>query len=229
LSSAENVAEHCGARDTATHMKNPWLDIPAADYIGHMSSPDVDQYQVLNRLLRDALWSTRPHCVLVLGCSTGNGFEHVDPAVTSRVVGIDINPAYLQRLAERFPDPPFMLDVRCADLAEYRFDPETFDLVHAALVFEYVEWSRLLPRVAAGLKPTGALNVVLQLPSPEYPAVTPTGFTSLRSLESVFRFVEPAVLVEHAMALGLGLASRRTERLRSEKAFEVCRFSKGTV
>jgi hypothetical protein len=30
---------------------------------------------------------------VVLGCATGNGFEHIDPLVTRRVVEIDINPA----------------------------------------------------------------------------------------------------------------------------------------
>jgi cyclopropane fatty-acyl-phospholipid synthase-like methyltransferase len=208
-------------------VNNPWLDIPAGDYVGHMRSSEVAQYQVLNRLLRDALASIRPRAVLVLGCSMGNGLEHVDPRVTSRVVGVDINPVYLQQLVERFPHPAFALDVQCTDVAAYTFEPEVFDLVHAALVFEYVEWSALLPRVAGTLQPRGVLSVVLQLPSRESPAVTPTGFTSLRSLESIFRFVEPDVLVTDATALGLHLESRRTERLKSAKAFEVLWFRKG--
>ena len=210
-------------------MKNPWLDISAGDYVGHMSSPEVAQSQVLNRLLRDALGTTRPRSVLVLGCSTGNGFEHVDPAVTSRIVGVDINPVYLERLVEHFAHPAFALDVRCTDLAAYRFEPEAFDLVHAALVFEYVEWSLLLPRVVGTLNPGGVLSVVLQLPSRARPAVTPTGFTSLRSLESVFRFVEPDRFISDATTLGLYPESRRTEPLKSGKAFEVLRLKKGAV
>src|SRR5687768_15365027 len=111
-------------------MNNPWLDIPPGDYVGHMRSPEVAQHQVLNRLLRDAPGSVRPRSVLVLGCSTGNGFEHVDSGVTSLVVGVDINPVYLQRLVEQFPCPAFALEVRCADLAAYTFVAEAFDLVH---------------------------------------------------------------------------------------------------
>ena len=208
-------------------MSNPWLTIPADEYVGHMSSPDVGQYQVLNRLLRDALGGVRPRSVLVLGCAMGNGFEHIDPAVTSRVVGVDINPGYLRRLVERFPHPAFALDVRCFDLAAYTFEPAAFDLVHAALVFEYVEWPLLLPRVVGTLRPRGVLSVVLQRPSQATPAVTPTRFTSVRSLESVFRFVEPDDLVADATALGLHLESRCTERLESGKAFEVLRFRRG--
>jgi SAM-dependent methyltransferase len=200
---------------------NPWLDIPLADYVGHMCSPQVGQHPVLNALLKEALTRASPRSVLVLGCSTGNGLEHVDPGVTSRVVAVDINPAYLERLTERFPAPPFALEARCTDLAACAFEREAFDLVHAALIFEYVDWSRVLPRVAESMRPGGVLSVVLQRPSQATPAVTPTPFATLRSLESIFCFVDPDVLVTEAAALGLHLESRRTQTLESSKAFDV--------
>lgn len=78
----------------------------------------------------------------------------------------------------------------------------------------------------AALRAGGVLSVVLQLPSSSSPAVTPTAFTSLRSLESIFRFVVPDVLVTEAAAFGLAVDSRRTEPLPSGKAFEVLRFTK---
>ena len=140
-------------------MSNPWLAIPEVDYVGHMSSPTVNQRQVLSRLLGDALASVRPRAVLVLGCSTGNGLEHVNPKVTARVTVVDLNPAYLLRLGEQFPNPGFELDIRCADLADVVLEREAFDLVHAGLVLEYVEWPLLLPRVATTLKSGGVLSV----------------------------------------------------------------------
>jgi SAM-dependent methyltransferase len=207
-----------------TKLRNPWLDIPEADYLGHMSSPMVNQRPVLSRLLGDALELIRPRAALVLGCSTGNGLEHVNPDVTSRVTVVDINPAYLRRLGERFPNPGYELDVRCADLADIVLEPEAFDLVHAGLVLEYVEWRPVLPRVAKALRPRGVLSVVLQLPSVSSPAVTPTAFTSVRSLESVFHFVDPGALVEAASGAGLTPSDRRTEPLAAGKAFEVLLF-----
>jgi SAM-dependent methyltransferase len=210
-------------------MRNPWLDIPDVDYVGHMSSPTVNQRPVLSRLMGEALESVRPRTMLVLGCSTGNGLEHVNPEVTSHVTVVDLNPAYLRRLGERFPNPGFALDVRCADLADVVLDPEAFDLVHAGLVLEYVEWPLLLPCVASTLKPGGVLSVVLQLPSVSSPAVTPTTFVSLRSLETVFRFVEPGALAEAARGESLIVSSRRTESLPAGKAFEVLRFVKHAV
>jgi len=207
-------------------MRNPWLDIPDSDYVGHMSSPTVQQRPMLSRVMREVLESVRPGTMLVLGCSTGNGLEHVNPEVTSRVTVVDINPEYLLRLSEQFPNPGFQLKVQCADLADVAFEPEAFDLAHAALVFEYIEWLTLLPRVAATLKPNGLLSVVLQLPSTSIPSVTPTAFVRLQSLESLFHFVDPGELVEAAAAQGLRLSDRRTEALPSGKAFEVLRFEK---
>lgn len=203
---------------------NPWLDILETDYVGHMSHLSVNQRPVLGRLMREALETVRPRAVLVLGCSSGNGLEHVDGAVTERVTVVDINSLYLDRLAERFARPGFALDIRCADVNDATLERDAFGLVHAALVFEYVTWRPLIGRIASALTPGGVLSVVLQLPSTASPAVTPTEFTSLQSLESLFRFVDPDALIEAARAEGLALALRRTEPLPSGKAFEALRF-----
>jgi len=210
-------------------MTNPWLDIPEADYVGHMSSSAVGQRPVLGRLLGEALETVRPDVVLVLGCSTGNGLEHVNPAVTSRVVVVDVNQQYLLRLRERFPNPTFELDVRVGDVIDVELEREAYDLVHAGLILEYVEWPVLVPRVAMALRPGGVLSVILQTPSASSPAVTPTTFTSLRRLESLFRFVEPMALVTAARGEGLDLHARHTETLPAGKSFEVLLFIKNAV
>jgi SAM-dependent methyltransferase len=207
-------------------VKNPWLQIPEADYVGHMNSPAVGQRAVLNRLLGEALEQTRPKTLLVLGCSNGNGLEHVDPDITSRVVVVDINPQFLFRLRERFESSRFALDVRCRDVADMELESDTFDLVHAALLFEYVDWRIVLPHIATALRRGGVLSVVLQTPSASSPAVTPTAFSSLRALESQFRFVEPSALLEAAHVGGLSLRRRHSEALPAGKAFEVMHFMK---
>jgi len=205
-------------------MTNPWLGIPADDYVAHMSDPTVNQRPVLNRLMREALEDVRPRNLLVLGCSTGNGLEHVDPAVTRRVAVVDINAVYLRQLADRFPNSGFALQIQCSDLNETVLETNAFDLIHAALVFEYVEWRQLVPRLAAALTTRGVLNVVLQLPSATNPAVTPTTFTSLLLLEPLFRFVNPDDLANTARASGLTLDLRRTVPLAGGKSFELLRL-----
>jgi hypothetical protein len=72
---------------------NPWLSIPAADYEAHMASPEVGQLQFLNAVFKETLARQRPKSLLVPGCATGNGFEHIDFTVTRRIVAVDINPA----------------------------------------------------------------------------------------------------------------------------------------
>jgi hypothetical protein len=60
-------------------MTNPWLEIPEADYTGHMSAEEVGQLHALSSLFHDVLRLFAPADVLILGCSSGNGFEQIDP------------------------------------------------------------------------------------------------------------------------------------------------------
>lgn len=62
-----------------------------------MASPGVKQLQFLNRVFQELIQTHRPVAIAVPGCSTGNGFEHIDLQITRRVVGIDIHPEYLKR------------------------------------------------------------------------------------------------------------------------------------
>ena len=209
-------------------MRNPWLDIPEADYAGHMSSPGVGQRPVLDELLRVVLAQVRPRSVLVIGCGTGSGFEHVDAAITARMTAVDVNPRYLDRLIERYSDSPVALETRCEDLNHATFESGAFDLIHAPLLLEYVEWRVLLPRLAIALRPNGVLSAVLQRPSDSAPPVTPTPFTSLQALESVFRFVDPAALTAAAREAGLTRSDRHTIPLPAGKAFDVLQFVRRT-
>ena len=184
-------------------MTNPWLEIPEADYVGHMSSEEVSQLQALGSIFHAALSLFAPADVLVLGCSSGNGFEHIDPQVTRRVTGIDINPTYLELLAKRFPSTGFELRLECVDLASHTLPSDRFDLIHAPLIFEYLDWWELLPRVVCSLRSGGLLSVVLQRPSPSAPAVSRTKYPSLRKLEPLFRFVQPDALRAQAAQGGL--------------------------
>lgn len=208
-------------------MRNPWLDIPAADYVGHMNSPEVDQLSVLSRLMCEALEMFRPRDLLLLGCSTGNGLVHVDPGVTRHVIGVDINPEYLACLAEQFPNPGFELTLHCADVMSYAFVADAFDQVHCALLFEYLEWPRLMGGLGRTTRIGGGLSVVLQRPSGVLPAVTRTKYPSLHRLDSLFHFVEPAAVVAHARPCGLELQSQRIEPLSSGKTLDVLHFRKG--
>ena len=83
-------------------MPNPWLSIPLEDYEGHMGSAGVQQLSVLSELFKRALDRCLPESVAVLGIAGGNGLEHIDDAVTKRIVGVDINERYLYKVQRRF-------------------------------------------------------------------------------------------------------------------------------
>ena len=83
---------------------NPWLALPLEDYEGHMGSDAVNQLAPLADLFGEALARLRPRSVAILGVAGGNGLQHVDGTITTRVVGIDVNPDYLTATRERFPD-----------------------------------------------------------------------------------------------------------------------------
>lgn len=171
-------------------MSNPWLSIPLADYEGHMCSPEVQQLGVLSELFGEALVRCQPASVAVLGIAGGNGLDHVDPRITKRVVGLDLNPLFLEEVRSRY-EGTCNLDLHCVDLAEQRIECEPVQLVHAALVFEHAGVDRCLENALSLVGVGGALSAVLQLPSEADQAVGSSDFPSMLSLKDHFSFVDP--------------------------------------
>jgi ubiquinone/menaquinone biosynthesis C-methylase UbiE len=208
---------------------NPWLDIPAADYEGHMSHESVGQLQALSEIFREIVTTFEPRRLAVLGCATGNGFEHIRPKVTETVVAVDVNQEYLGILKRRFEDTLPGLQLTCGDVTKVRLAPRSFDHVHTGLIFEYVDPRRLLERIAEWLEPGGVLSVVLQVPSPQSAPVTETSYDSLKRLEPVMRLVHPAELAAAAYAVGLAERKSFEVELQQGKKFRVIYFVSKTV
>ena len=205
--------------------KNPWLEIPARDYEGHMGSDTVRQLAFLNSVFKQVMDQHRPRSVLILGCATGNGLEHVDPGVTKQVVGIDINEEYLKRAESRYRRALPQLELRCCDLFECRMGPGTFDLIFGGLFFEYVDPHRAIPRVSEWLTCTGVLVTVLQLPSRGKAKVTKTAYPSLRLLDSIMKLWDPAHFRAICESNHLVLREARTETLSTGKSFYLGQYS----
>ena len=209
----------CSASD-----RNPWLGIPVADYEGHMGSAKVWQSPMLNQIFADALAEFAPRSLASIGCCTGNGFEHIDPRITHRTVGIDLNPAYLRALERRFAGRLPGLELICADIASDSVESGPFNLVHAALIFEYVRPEDVLPNLRGLLAPGGVLAVVLQLPSHTSKMVSETPYTTLRALESIMQLVDPAVFCELAERCGLAMLRSWEVELKQGKGFHVAYY-----
>jgi hypothetical protein len=168
---------------------NPWLSIPLADYEGHMSSVEVRQRELLSNLFAVVLERRRPVSVAVLGIAGGNGLERIDSSVTKRIVGLDLNPLYLDEVRNRYAGN-CNLELCCVDLTEKRVELEPVELVHAALVFEHAGVGRCLDNALSLVSAGGALSVVLQLPSEIEQAVGSSQFASMQNLKNHFSFVD---------------------------------------
>ncbi len=210
-------------------MNNPWLKIPATDYEAHMALPQVAQAQALNKLMASALAQYAPKSLAVIGCSTGNGFERIDTSHTSRVVGVDINPAYLAILKSRFAHKISLLELIETDITAPDFKIDPVAMVFAGLVFEYVDVVSAMKNIARCLSPGGIFLSVLQLPSPVSAPVTPTRYKSLELLASIMNLVPPFEFTDICADVGLQKIKTDTVPLEKGKAFFVGFYQKDTV
>jgi len=207
-------------------MSNPWLQIPIADYESHMALPTVDQSSMTAAEFSEALSRFAPESVAVIGCAGGNGFDCI-PASTQRVIGIDINPEYVARAAERYEDRIPGLEFHVADVQSDVLTFEPVELMFASLVFEYVELSRALENLSRVCRPGGRLVTLLQQPSETMTALTQTPYSSIQSLTRIMRLVPPAEFATCAASLGFSEESRKTVTIKSGKSFVVQVFRQG--
>ena len=183
-------------------MSNPWLNIPLADYEGHMCSVDVQQLDALSGLFAAALERYQPASVAILGVGGGNGLNRIDSTVTKRVVGLDLNPHYLDEVRKRYGET-CDLSLHCVDLAQERVELEPVDLVHAALIFEHAGIDRCLENAVSLVDGGGSLCAVLQLPSQAQQQIGSSNFSSILSLKDNFALVAPVTLQRKLAGAGL--------------------------
>jgi SAM-dependent methyltransferase len=145
---------------------NPWLAIPAADYEGHMGEAGVAQLGPLREIFQEVYREVRPRRVAVLGCGPGGGLDVIEASGTERFVGVDLNPEYLRVARQRHPRLESVAEWVCRPIEECQFEAASFDLIHAALLFEYVDPSVVLPQIGRWLAPRGVLSGTLGRATP---------------------------------------------------------------
>jgi ubiquinone/menaquinone biosynthesis C-methylase UbiE len=206
--------------------KNPWLQIPVEEYEGHMSAPNVQQLQMLDAIFEEILDQFSPQSLCVLGSTAGNGFQHLMRRTFERVVGIDINFKYTAECRAWFIQDIPNLQLICADLNDLELADSSFDLIHAALIFEYVDVKKLLPKIYRWLKYGGLLSVVLQLPDENLTLVSETQYQSIKNLEPFINLVKPEELKLNAEVLGLICEEETEIKLSTGKRFIKFYFKK---
>ena len=208
-------------------ISRPWLSIPLEDYERHMSAVEVGQLPILAELFWSVLERWRPESVAIVGVAGGNGLEAIDPSITKRIVGVDINQQYLDKVEQRFG--------RLAGLELHRCDvtirapklPPTA-LVHAALLFEHTGLDLALDNVLSLVAPGGILSVVLQLPSAEAKDVATTKYTSLQSVKQQFALIDIAGFRLEMTSRGFQMIDEDKRPLPAGKAFWLGLFARSS-
>jgi hypothetical protein len=183
-----------------------------------MRSAGVQQLDALSDLFADALAWCRPESVAILGIAGGNGMERIDGDITRRIVGLDVNPTYLEAVRRRFPAARG-LELHWVDLADETLDQQPVQLVHAALVFEHAGVGRCLENALSLVAPGGALSVVLQLPGSSEANVGVSRVPSVQSLGPHFVLVDPSWLVEELERYEFRLTKQSRKPLDAGKKF----------
>jgi SAM-dependent methyltransferase len=208
---------------------NPWLQIPSDDYERHMSSPNVAQLQLLSDIFANALDEYTTDSIGILGCTAGYGFERLISRNIQTVVGIDINLAYLAECRAWFIEDIKNLNLICADLNELELSYSSFDLIHGALIFEYVDVNKLLSKISNWLKPNGMLIAVLQLPSKSVNPVSDTEYESIKLLNSIMKLVTLEEFNKTANDCGLIEMNSYVHKIFSGKSFYVGSYHKKVI
>ena len=202
---------------------NPWTVVPAPDYERHMGPDGVDQLAPLSAIFQESYLAAQPDRVLLLGCATGNGLEHVNPAVTQSVTGVDVNLQYLGIARQRFMHLGPKLELFHSEAEKFRAPPASFNLVHAALIFEYLHPEVLVRRISEWLAPAGTATVVLQLPGGEGP---PAPSKTMQLIGKAMKLVPPDELTRLFEHYGLERKRARTIPLKYGKSFWVGVFGR---
>jgi SAM-dependent methyltransferase len=204
---------------------NPWTVVLAPDYEKHMGPEGVDQLAPLSTLFQEMYLASQPDRALVLGCATGNGLEHVNPAVTRKVTGVDVNLQYLGIARQRFMHLGPRLELFCSEAEKFRAPPGSYDLVHAALIFEYLHAEVLVRKISEWLAPAGTASVVVQLPGGESPA---PASRAMQLIRQAMKLVPPDELTRLFEHYGLVRRRAKTVPLKYGKSFWVGVFGRNS-
>jgi ubiquinone/menaquinone biosynthesis C-methylase UbiE len=136
---------------------------------------------------------------------------------TERLVGVDLNRKYLQLARKRNPQLEPIAEWKCAHVESLSFPDCAFDMVHAALLLEYIEWRPAVAKIASWLKKDGVLSVVLQLPRGRM--ITPTRYKTITLLRPVHRLVPQRQFLSCARRSGLNPVYTREVPLPGGKRF----------
>jgi Methyltransferase domain len=197
---------------------NPWLSIEISDYVNHMSSPEVGQYQLINECFKNMVEKYSPKKIFIPGCTIGNGFEHIKWEQMERVIALDINAEFLEILKRKFPDQN-KLEILNMDFQNYQASKEKFNLIFVALFFEYIELAPALLKIKELMSDSSILFTIIQLPEENQSKVSKSKYKSLEKLNPYINLVSIEEYEKEIESAGLKLISKKSRTLLNGKSF----------
>lgn len=197
-------------------MNNPWLEISHSDYENHMT--EVGQMQVLNNLTKYSLEKYQPINFALLGCSTGNGLEHINAEITQNVYAIDINSEYLKETKNEFDSKISNLVTINADIQHNELPIKHIDLFFVGLVLEYVNPEVALRKIIKTLHENGILMIVIQK-TKKTSFVSKTKFKSLEKLATISNEVNEEIMNQFIKSQNLAFIKKDEIELTENKSF----------
>jgi SAM-dependent methyltransferase len=219
LSPGENPSD-----TVAETRDNPWLRIPALEYDAHMA--EIGQAAALRSIFQRVYAATTPRRVLILGCTTGKDFALLDPEVTTRALGVDVNAEYIAAARGNLGRLRTTVQLVHGDVLDVDLAFSEYDLIHAALLVEYVDPAVLFHRMGEWLAPGGVCSVVSQDPIEGVSPVSSTAHDALHALAAVMSLVSADQLRSLAHQVGLQRTSLRKAHLPGGKSFSASIFIK---
>ncbi len=199
-------------------MNNPWIDIDLSDYVNHMSSPEVGQYQMINECFKTVLEKIKPRRIFVPGCTIGNGFEYINWQRVEKVTALDINPDFLKVLQERFSAQE-KLEIIAGDFNLFKGNNRVYDLIFSALIFEYIDIKSALCKFRGMMNKSSVLFAIIQLPDINQSKVSKTKYKSLEKLGPYITLMSPEEFIKEIDEAGLKISASTKRTLKNGKSF----------
>lgn len=195
-------------------MDNPWTNIKAIEYEGHMKS--IKQYDLLNHIFKEQV---SEHCfkkIGIIGIGCGNGLEHIKTDTV--VYGYDINRNFLNECQNLYGNLGYNLILRNIDLTLKEIKINTCDILIFNLVVEYIGKYNFI-HIINKSRPS-YISVVLQITCGKDNAISDSPYKNIFNNVSTIRTeVLPQDLTSMLELIGYQSQYSKTYEINSFKSF----------
>ncbi len=195
-------------------MDNPWTNIKAVEYEGHMKL--IKQYELLNHIFKEQISERCFSTIGILGIGCGNGLEYIK---TNKIVyGYDINRDFLNECQNIYGNLNYKLILNETDLTDKKTKIDSCDILIANLIVEYIGKYNFI-RIITKSKPT-YISTVLQMTFDKDKAISDSPYKRiLNDISTIRTEIFPQDLTSMLDLVGYQLQYSKTYEINQFKSF----------